>query len=437
MPTITLPTLHADQVRVFNARADHNAVCCGRRWGKDVMQNTIACDAAIKGQKVGVFTPEHKQWQEPYSAMLDILAPIIKVRNKSDGKLVTKTGGVIDFWSLTDNILAGRGREYHRVLVNEAAFTKTPQMLREIWDKSIKPTMLTTRGKSWIFSTPLGINQDNFFYHVCHGEGATLGGNPDFKFHHAPSVANPLVPADEIEKLRAKEHPLVFQQEYLAEFVDWSGAAFFSLDKWLVDGKPVPMPTSCVLVFAMLDTALKSGKEHDGTAVIYCALVEEYTDQGPVQRLILISYELIQIDADLLPSWFPNVYRQLEHFAKLCGARMGSKGAIIEDKGSGTILLQHAQRQGWAATAVDSAFVSMGKDERSLSVSSYHHQGLCKIAAPCYDKLVEFKGVTRNHLVTQVTGFRLADKDAYRRADDLHDGYTACLSVTFGNNEGY
>ncbi|MGF6905314.1 hypothetical protein P3T22_006607, partial [Paraburkholderia sp. GAS348] len=33
----------------------------------------------------------------------------------------------------------------------------------------------------------------------------------------------------------------------------------------------------------------------------------------------------------------------------------------------------------------------------------------------------DYKGITRNHLVSQVTGFSLGDKQAYKRADDLAD----------------
>jgi hypothetical protein len=427
-PVITLPTFHEDQARIYRARGRRNSLRCGRRWGKDVFQNTLAADRAIKGKKVGMFAPEHKQLAEPYSALLHMLAPIKGRNSRTEGLITTSTGGVIDLWPLTDNLLAGRGREYDLILINEAAFTKTPQMLSEIWEKSIEPTLLTTGGEVWVFSTPKGIDPENFFHYCCHDAG--------FKEHYAPSAANPKVLPEYLEERRKKVHPLVFQQEYLAEFVDWSGAAFFTLDKWLVDGLPVPMPKQSVMVFALLDTALKSGKEHDGTGVLYCALVDCFQPTMH-QKLILLDYDLVQIDADLLPTWLPNVYTRLETLAKMCGARMGSKGTIIEDKGSGTVLLQHAIRRGWQTVAVDGAFVALGKDERGLSVSEYHYQELCKIAAPCYEKLVEFKGASRNHLVTQVTGFRLADKEAYKRADDLYDAYTSALSVTFGNPEGY
>ena len=55
---------------------------------------------------------------------------------------------------------------------------------------------------------------------------------------------------------------LVYAQEYLAEFVDWMGVAFFSREKLLIDGS-VPYPQWCDIVFAVIDTASKTGTEND------------------------------------------------------------------------------------------------------------------------------------------------------------------------------
>lgn len=48
------------------------------------------------------------------------------------------------------------------------------------------------------------------------------------------------------------------------------------------------------------------------------------------------------------------VFNRLEEVAQLCQARHGSVGAWIEDKNSGTILLQQALRRGMPAQAIDS-----------------------------------------------------------------------------------
>ncbi|MGT3282603.1 terminase, partial [Yersinia enterocolitica] len=45
------------------------------------------------------------------------------------------------------------------------------------------------------------------------------------------------------------------------------------------------------------------------------------------------------------------------------------------------------------------------------------------------------KRSTANHLIKQIAGFHLADRDAHKRADDLFDCYTYGLLITFGNYE--
>jgi len=376
---------------------------------------TIAANYALHQKKVGLFTPEYKQLSEPFIALKYMLASMIETANKNDGTIRLKGGGVIDFWTLNDNELAGRGREYDLVCIDEAAFTKADQMIN-IWNKSIKPTMLTTRGSAWVFSTPNGVQQDNFFYRLWH--------DPEMGFQkfHAPTSTNPYVPPDELEKERLANHPLVWQQEFLAEFISWESAAFFKLDFFLVDGKPVPFPEKCDAVFAVLDTAVKSGTQHDATAVLYCATSQLH---GP--KLVWLDYEMYNIEAASLEYLAPRILEKLEALAAQCKARNGSVGMLVEDTAGGTILLQQARSQGWPIKALDSKLTQKGKDERALIAGGPAFRGDCKISQPCFDKTMEWRGRTLNHLLQQVTGFRIGDKDAYKRADDLLD--TACYSI--------
>jgi hypothetical protein len=387
----------------------------------------IAANMAAKGKKVGLFTPEYKQLLEPWKECKTILKPILDTASKNEGQMTTINGGLIDIWSTNDNELAGRGREYDEVLLDEAAFSKAPDMLQEIWPKSIKPTMLTRRGRAWAFSTPKGVDPDNFFWAACNDPKL------EFKQHHAPTSSNPYVPPDELEKERLSNHPLVFRQEFLAEFVDWSGVAFFAADKWMgSDGSALPWPDKCDSVFATVDTAVKDGKEHDGTAVIFWA-VSRYHGAP----LMILDWDIVQIQGAMLETWLPTIYQRLEHLAAACGARMGSLGAFIEDKASGTILLQQAARRGWPAIPIDSKLTAAGKDEGAISISGYHYNGLVKLSAPAHDKVLMFKGQTRNHLMTQVLGYRIGDKDAHKRADDLFDAYRYGVSIALGDSNGY
>jgi hypothetical protein len=422
---IILPTLHADQARAYMMPGRLKAIRCGRRWGKDVLINTIAADGAIKGRSIGLFAPEFKQLTEPFDALTEMLDPIVTRSSRNDGLIKTRTGGKIDFWHVNDNELAGRGREYDYVLMNETAFTK-PVVSLDVWRKSIRPTLLIRRGKAMLLSTPKGIDPENLFYRAC--TDSELG----FVEYHAPSDKNPLVSPEEFESERRSNNPLVFQQEYLAEFVDWSGASFFEKAKLLgSDGQGIALPTRCDGVFAIIDTAVKTGKKNDGTAVVYFA-----RNRIVGYPLIVLDWDVVQIEGSLLEAWLPTVYQNLEHLAKACGARMGSLGAFIEDKSSGMILLQQAARRRWPATAIDSALTALGKDERAISVSGYVYRGEVKLATTAYDKTTTYKETTRNHLLGQVLGFRVGDKDATRE-DDLLDCFCYGVAIALGDGKGF
>jgi hypothetical protein len=382
-------------------------------------------DAAAKGRKVGLFTPEHKQLLEPYDELLDILQPIKRRASKNEGTIRTKTGGIVDFWQLDDNELAGRGREYDLVMIDEAAFTKNGQMSK-IWEKSIKPTLLTRRGSVWVFSTPNGVDPENFVYQVCNDE--KMG----FAQVHAPTSSNPYVPPDELEKERLNNHPLVWQQEFEAKFVDWSGVAFFELEKLTVDGKGVPLPLHCDGVFAIIDSAMKDGSGNDGTAVVYFALSKHHS-----HPLVILDWDIVQINSDLLVTWLPNVFKQLEYYAQVTKARGGSLGAFIEDKASGITLNQHSARVGWPAEPINGDITGIGKDGRAVACSGSVYRGEVKFSANALDKVVEYKGQTKNHLVSQVVGYRIGDKDAHKRADDLADGFMYGVIIGLGGPDGF
>lgn len=457
---VTLPTLHEDQVRAYLAKEDprssdptcsalereawagnsggrFKAIRCGRRWGKSTFGATWLADGAIKGEPTGFFAPDYKKTAEVYQELVEILEPVIKSSSKMEGVIRTTTGGRIDVWTL-ENESAGRSRKYKRAFIDESAFTK-PNMM-DIWKRSIKPTLLDYTGKAMTASNTNGVDQENFLWQVCN--------QPEHGFisFHAPSISNPLIPMREpaeslddhwarrvavFAELKAREHPLVFAQEYLADFVDWSGAGLFDLDKWLVNGEPVDFPPYCDGVFAVIDSAVKTGSANDATAVLYCA-----RRRHGGFPLMLLGYGLVQIEGAMLEEWLPGVFGNLEHYAKVCRASNGSLGVWIEDKSSGEILLQQARRRGLNVHPIDSKLTSVGKDERAINAASSHFRGEIKISRECHQQVVAFKGVTRNHLIAQVTGFRVGDKDAAKRSDDLLDCFTYSVSIALGDGKG-
>ena len=422
---VNLPEFHPSQVEAYLTPARFLALRAGRRWGKTKFVSSISVDAGLKAQFIGWFAPEHKFLIEPYAEMVSLLGDAVHSSSEMKGQINVLGGGKIDVWSL-DNPLAGRGRKYHGVIVDEAAFAK-PQ-LREQWRRNIRPTLVDYRGWAIVASNTNGIDTDNFFWQICnqpeHG----------FKQYHAPTSSNPHISAEELAELKSSAHPLVWKQEYEAEFVDWSGVAFFSVEKLLVDGHPAVLPPVVDAVFCTIDSATKTGKLNDGTGVIYWAYVRHAVG-GP--KLYALDYDLIQIEGALLETWIPNVFRQLQEFALKHRSRNGSLGAFIEDKSSGTILLQQMQRKNMPARAIDSKLTAMGKSERALSVSGYVHREMVKFTQDAFDRSVTYKGVTRNHLLAQVTGFRVGTKEEPNAQDDLLDDFTYGIALAHGNSGGF
>ncbi|WP_245168486.1 hypothetical protein [Enterobacter roggenkampii] len=69
-----------------------------------------------------------------------------------------------------------------------------------------------------------------------------------------------------------------------------------------------------------MDTAVKGGSEHDGTAVVYYAV-----DTRPgIQRLTILDWDVVQIDGALLETWMPSVFDRLNELSGQCVAINGS-----------------------------------------------------------------------------------------------------------------
>ena len=330
-------------------------------------------------------------------------------------------------------------------MIDEAAFTKdgdnrSEDSMMAHWEKGIKPTLFDYGGEALVCSNSAGRNPDNFFYNIC--------TDPQYGFHefHATTLNNPLLPkraANESvqdwrarrarfhDDLRKDNDPLVYAQEYLAEFVDWSGVAFFSREKLLVDNQPLPLPARCDAVFAVIDTASKTGTDNDATAVTFFAV-----DRVGRIPLLILDWNIVQIEGAFLETWLPEVFATLEELARFCHARCGSIGAFIEDKNSGTILLQQALRRQMPARAIDSKLTAMGKDERAISVSGYVHRESVKYTNRAFEKTVIYKRRSRNHLLDQVESFRVGDRGSDRE-DDLLDTFCYGIALALGNNEGF
>jgi predicted phage terminase large subunit-like protein len=203
---IYLPKLHPAQQEILENAKRFNTVCCGRRFGKNVLLENIIVTNALQGKRVGHLEPTFSDIAEVWRDINQLLKPAIKNSNGSEMRIELNTGGIIEFWSLQsyDSI---RGRKYHVVTLNEAAKSR---YLEDAWKFAIRPTLTDYKGDAWFFSTPKG---EDYFKELHFKE--------DQNWYHVSKTSydNPKLDAKEIDDARFDLPELVFRQEYLAEFV--------------------------------------------------------------------------------------------------------------------------------------------------------------------------------------------------------------------------
>ena len=203
----------------------------------------------------------------------------------------------------------------------------------------------------------------------------------------------------------------------------------FDLDNLLQDGEPVKYPEFCDSVYAVIDTASKDGAKHDSTSVTFFA----YSKHVGVP-LTILDYDMVQIEGALLVEWLPGVIEKCEQYAKQCGARMGSLGAFIEERASGTIVIQQGRRNNLPVRPIESPLTMIGKSERAISVSPYVARGMVKFSEYAYNKRIVYKGREKNQLLFQIMNFRVGYEN---KSDDLLDTFTYGISLALGDEQGF
>jgi hypothetical protein len=194
------------------------------------------------------------------------------------------------------------------------------------------------------------------------------------------------------------------------------GSAFFDLDKMLVDGTneiggaikvPVPMPERCDVVFCLVDTAIKAGTQHNATAATFFSYDSLLTKQ-PVN---ILDWDLVQIEGADQLDWVDQIEARGEELARQCGARSGYGGTLVEDKATGTVIIQQMSRKGRRVFPINSKLTAMGKEERAIAAGPYVNAEDVKIAEFAFNKTKVHKGRSANHLISQVTSFRIGSKE--------------------------
>lgn len=277
---INLKELHAAQLEVLEGMRRFTVVVCGRRWGKTDLAVDVVTDDLLNGFKVGYFVPTYRTLLDVWREFKRILKPVTREVRNDTWRLELVTGGVLEMWSTTKAVRENmRGRHYHRIVVDEAAFVPG---LFDWWTTTIRPLLADYEGSALFLCSPKGTGND-FYKLYMFGLDPDLPQWASFRY---PTSANPYILPGEIEDARKTLPDLAFRQEWLAEFVADAGGVF----RGVMAAATVPMRPGREREHRYV-AGLDFGRDYDKTAI---SIIDITTGQQVFRdHFGLTSWELI------------------------------------------------------------------------------------------------------------------------------------------------
>ena len=248
---------------ILSSKAKYHMACVGRQFGKSLMGINLALYWAINNNNTKILwiSPVYSQATKVQKEIIQAIGgtDIVKSANYSSNEIELKNGSVILFRSAEryDNI---RGLTVDYGIIDEAAFCKD-----EAWTEAIRPVFMV-RGKKVLFvSTPKG---KNWFYNLfALGKSAD---HPNYTTYTGSSYDTPFIAIEEIEDAKRTLPEKVFQQEYLAQFIDGGGEVFQNLEKNKFTQYPRPQGK----IYCGIDL----GKQEDSTVATFIDQVGNIVD---------------------------------------------------------------------------------------------------------------------------------------------------------------
>src|SRR5512139_447800 len=218
MPQMTVhpPKLHNGQLKVWNSPERFQVLACGRRWGKTRLGSVRCLKTASDGGRAWWVAPSYPMAQVGWRLVRRLAAQLPGTTiNQADRLVTLPNGGTIQVKS-ADNPDSLRGEGLDFLVLDECAFIK-----EDAWVEALRPALSDRKGHAMFISTPKG---RNWFWHAW--MRGNVGDDSEWRAWQFPTSSNPYIEAKEIAAARTMLPERIFQQEYLAEFIEDSGMVF-------------------------------------------------------------------------------------------------------------------------------------------------------------------------------------------------------------------
>jgi len=228
LPEILLPPLHKAQQQIFECDDRFIVVNAGRRFGKTVICSLYAVVTMLNGGRVWWLAPTYSIGAEGWLFLKDLVKDMPGIIIREGDKSIRYSGGTgsIQLKS-TDDPTRLRGAGLDLAIFDEFSYTLKPEV---VWQKSIRPALSDRQGRALFISTP---NGRNFFWKLS--KKAKSRKEKDWKYFEFPTSANPFILPEEIAAAKEELPEDIFNQEYMAEFIE-NKRGVFRLDDAVVSG---------------------------------------------------------------------------------------------------------------------------------------------------------------------------------------------------------
>lgn len=220
--------LTTPQSDIFHDPARFRVVVAGRRFGKTFLSIAELVKAASTraNSNCWYIAPTYRAAKDIAWDMLVNTIPeeYIAKRNESELTVKLHNGSTISLKG-GENFDALRGRSLDFCILDEYA-----DMRPQVWSEVVRPSLSdrnteTYKTRALFIGTPKGRNH---FYDIW-----TVGadGTDEWASHQYTTLEGGNVTADEIEAAKRDLDERTFKQEYMANFVNYSGIIYYNFDR--------------------------------------------------------------------------------------------------------------------------------------------------------------------------------------------------------------
>lgn len=308
MNEIVLPIRpHDGQQRIIASSARYTVIAAGRRFGKTEACKVRAIIRAVTGN-VWWVSPTYSAGTDTWRDFKGVFEGVSGVGiNHSERRIWLPTGGQLRMVA-ADAFKRGAGVTH--VFVDEAAFLSPT-----LWAYELQPMLLESKGGADFLSSP---NGRNWFWALF--QRGLDPAQPLWAAYQFTSYDSPLLDNEEIERVKASVPQRVFEQEYLAKFLDDGGAVFRNLQACV---QPAQSGTASDVVFGV-----DLGRHHDYSVVI--AIDASTGRMVDMDRFTDVAWDVqaLRIDA-MAQRWQPSRIIMEENFNDSFVERLQGDGLPI------------------------------------------------------------------------------------------------------------